>query len=272
MIAHKPWRLACAEESSNCRKRRPHTNSYPKSGTKRCRNVGFQRSARLRIFDYCAFLRARQEICAAKIIFHVSGWQARYRLVAFACRSWFCCDRCRNFVSLRPVEPFFRQMGDRFDFDCGWGSPSGRVSHSICGSVGGAMLSGGRLFMVSRAFMGSARRQAGGFWDDYYGCCDCVTRARSIFPRRSLVRTPRNRDSSLTAPTGILTGCDPRANFCIQFTNLFAICQTMSPTTESGIPSPPPSGTQKPFHLVMFSRTSSPIVPCENTLQSAGAT
>ena len=169
----------------------------------------------LDILNSCAFLSARQEICAAKIIFHVSGWQAGYRFVAFARRSWFCCGLCGGSVSLRPFRHFFGEVGDWFGLNCGRRSSRGRVSHPVWWALGGAMLSGGRLFMVSRAFMGFARRQATGFWNDYYGCCDCVTRARRVFPRRSPVRTPRNRDSDIIASAGILTACDSRANSCI---------------------------------------------------------
>ena len=93
--------------------------------------------------------------------------------------------------------------------------------------------------MVSRAFVGLARRQAGGFWDDRNCCRDCVTRAGCVFPRWSAVRTPRNRDSALIASTGIVTACDSGASSYIQSRDLFVICQTMSPTTESGIPSLP---------------------------------
>jgi len=210
------------------------------------------------------------EIRAAKTIFHVSGRQARYRLVAFARRGGFCCGSCRDPVSLRPVGYFFRQMGNWVGFECGRRGAGDRVSYPVRGALCGVMLSGDRLFMVSRAFLGLARRQASIFWDHHYGCRDCVARAGRVFPRWPLVRTPRNRDSALTASTGILTACDSRAD--IRCKNLLVICQKMFPTTESGIPSHPQSGTQKPFHLVMFPRISSPIVPCENTLQSAGAT
>lgn len=206
----------------------------------------------LGILNPYAFLRARQEIRAAKIIFHVSGWQARYRFVAFARRSWFCCGLCGGSVSLRPFRHFFGEVGDWFGLNCGWRSPRSWVSHSVCGSLGGAMLSGDRLFMVSRALLGFTRRQAGVFWDDYYGCRDCVTRAGCVFPRRSHVRTARNRDSPLTTTTGIVSGRDLRTSSYFQARNLFAIRQTRSPATESGIPSPHPSGTQKPFHLVML--------------------
>src|SRR5260370_13157095 len=44
----------------------------------------------------------------------------------------------------------------------------------------------------------------------------------------------------------------------------------MTPPTESGIPSHPWSGTQKPFHLVMCSRTRTCIVQRENNLQCVG--
>ena len=66
------------------------------------------------------------------------------------------------------------------------------------------MLPGDYPFVVSRAFLGHARRQAGGFWNDHYGCRASVTRTGSFFPRWSLVWTPRDCDSALIALTRIL--------------------------------------------------------------------
>ena len=166
---------------------------------------GVSAGCALGILNPYAFLRARQEICAAKIIFHVSGWQARYRFVAFARRSWFCCGLCGGFVSLRPSRHFFfAEVGDWLGLSCGWRSSCGWVSHPVCGSLGGAVLSGGSLFVASRALLGFTRRHAGLFWDDYYGRRDCVTRAGCVFPRWPHVRAARNRDSALIASTGIL--------------------------------------------------------------------
>jgi hypothetical protein len=201
---------------------------------------GVSAGCALGILNPCALLRARQEIRAAKIIFHVSGWQARYRFVAFARRSWFCCGLCGSSVSLRPSRHFFGEVGDWFGPNCGWRSSRNWVSHSVCGSLGGAMLSGDRLFMVSRALLGFTRRQAGVFWDDYYGCRDCVTRAGCVFPRWSHVRAARNRDSALIASTGTLTACVSRANSSTEFRTLLVTCQATSPTTKSGTPSHPP--------------------------------
>jgi hypothetical protein len=152
------------------------------------------------------------EIRAAKIILHVSGWQPRHRLVAAARCGWSRCGHCRNFISLRSVQSFLGEMVSGVGVDYGRCSPGDRISHPLCGGPGGAMLSGNRLFMAPCAILGLARRQAAVFWDNRYGCCDCVTRAGCVFPRWSFVRTPRNRDSALIAPTGIVTACDSRAN------------------------------------------------------------
>src|SRR5271170_8083188 len=83
--------------------------------------------------------------------------------------------------------------------------PGGRISHPVCRALGGAMLRGDRPFLVSRAVLEFAGRQAGGFWNDRYGFLPCVTWAGSFFPRWPLVRTPRNCDSTLCAPTRIVT-------------------------------------------------------------------
>jgi hypothetical protein len=222
----------------------------------------------LGILNPGALLRARQEIGAAKIIFHVSGWQARYRFVALARRGWFCCGLCRGLVSLWPFRYFFGEVGDWFDLDRGWPNSRSWVSHSVCGSLGGAMLSGDLPFMVSRALLGIARRQTGVFWDDYYGCRDCVTRAGCVFPRWPPVRAARDRDSALIASPGTLTARVSRATSSTEFRILFVTCHAMSRTTKSGTPSHSPGGIQKPFHLVMRFWISSPIVRYENKLSS----
>src|SRR5260370_42408451 len=152
----------------------------------------------------CVFWGRTREIRAAKIIFHVSGWQARHRIVAFARRRWFCSDRRRDSVSLGLVRQFSRQIGSWFGFDNRRHSLGDRVSHPVCRAFGGAMFSGDCLFVASPAFVGIARRQAGFFWHNYYGCGDCLTRTLRLFLRWPVVWPPGNCHSSLITHTGIL--------------------------------------------------------------------
>jgi hypothetical protein len=192
------------------------------------------------------------EIRPAKTIFHISGWPARPRVVAVARSGWFRRDRARNFLSLGFVQSFSGQVVTRYGLDrerCGAG---GRISHAFRGAVGGDMLSGDRLFLVSRASLGPARRHDGSFWNDHYSCRACVTRAGGFFPRWSLVRAPRNCDSALVALTRVVISPVGR---CFLDSVRTLVCQTAPPPTKSGIPSHPYSGTQKPFHLVMCYRT-----------------
>jgi hypothetical protein len=95
-------------------------------------------------------------------------------------------------------------MVTRFGLDRGWRGAGSRISHSMRGALGGNMLSGDRSFMVSRTFLGDARRQDRGFWNDHNGCRACATRAGSFFARWPLVWTPRNCDSARIAATRIV--------------------------------------------------------------------
>lgn len=135
-----------------------------------------------------------------------------------------------------------------FDIDRERLGPDGRISYSDCGGLGGAMLPRDGAFMVSRAFLGHARCQDGGFWNGHHGRRAGVTGAGSLFLRWSLVRPPRNCDSALIAPTRIVI-----SQVSVLFRKLslgISLVNDASPS-ESGIPSHPGRGTQKPFHLVM---------------------
>jgi RNA polymerase sigma factor (sigma-70 family) len=66
--------------------------------------------------------------------------------------------------------------------------------------------------MVSRAFLGPARRQAGGLWSDHCDCRDRVARTGRVFPGWSLVWTPRNCDSALVASARIVTSRSSRVD------------------------------------------------------------
>jgi len=188
---------------------------------KRCRNVGFQRSAHLHILSRSTFLRARRGVRAATTIFHVSGWPARRRPTPAAGCGWFHCGRWRYFLSLGSVQSRFGQVVAWICFDYKRHSCGDRISHADCRTLGWAMFPRDRFFMVSRAFLECERRQAGGFWNDHYGCRDWITRAGGVFPRWPLVWTAGNCDSALLAPARIVTDCDSRANSQIRSTGLF---------------------------------------------------
>jgi hypothetical protein len=114
------------------------------------------------------------------------------------------------------------------------------------------MLPGDGTFIVSSALLGHARRQDGGFWNDRYSCRAGVTGAGSLFPRWSLVRTPRNCDSASIAPTRIVIS-KVRALFLSISPN---ICLLNDASTDRKWYSESPlERYQKPLHLVMCSGT-----------------
>ena len=161
------------------------------------------------IFAYrdrsCVSDTAAREIRAAKTIFHVSWWPTRPRPLAAACIGWNRCSRRRNFLCLGSDRSSIGQMVARFGLDRKRCRSVGRIPHPDCGRVGGSILPGDRPFMVFRACLGFARRQTGCFCDDHYRRSARITWAGSVFSRWSSLRTPRNCDSALIAPTGIMT-------------------------------------------------------------------
>ena len=111
----------------------------------------------LAYFAGSAFLTAStREIRAAKTVFHLSGWPARYRPASIACRRWFHRSRARDFLSLGSVQSLFRQMAAWFGLDYEWPGPGGRIFHAVCGTFNGVMLSWDRPFLVSGALLGLA--------------------------------------------------------------------------------------------------------------------
>ena len=118
---------------------------------------GISLAGTLAYFSCSAFLRPRaREIRAAKTIFHLSGWSARYRPASIACRRWFHRGRARDFLSLGSVQSLFRQMASWFALDHEWPGPGGRIFHAVCGTFNGVMLPWDRPFLVSGALMGLA--------------------------------------------------------------------------------------------------------------------
>ena len=151
------------------------------------------------------YLGRATEARAAKTIFHVSGWSARHWLVAVACGGWSHGNNCGNFLSLGSFQSCFGQMAARFHLSHEWRGPGGGVLHSVCGALGGPLLPRCRAFMVSHALLGLSRRPPFGSWNAHYDCRACAARAGGFFTRLSLVRPPRNCDSSLIAPTRIVS-------------------------------------------------------------------
>src|SRR5216683_8175124 len=165
---------------------------------------GFNTAANIRILGWRKYLRAG-EIRAAKTIFHVSGWPTRHWLVAIACGGWSHGNCCRGCLFLGSFKSCFGQMAAWFHLNHKWRGPGGGILHSVCGALGGPLLPRCRPFMVSRALLGLSRLPASVSWNAHYGCRTCAARAGSFFPRWSLVRAPRNCDSSLIAPARIVS-------------------------------------------------------------------
>jgi hypothetical protein len=163
------------------------------------------RLAYLRIFTCSAFLTARQGGSPAKIIFYVSGWPAWHRPAVVARSGWPQGRRSRNFLSLERLQSLFREVVIWFDSDCWWYLPCSRILHPVCGASRKPLLPGDLPFMVSRVFPWNERRKVAVFRDDYYRYRAWLARAGGLFTRRSVVRTPRNCDSTLIAPPRIVT-------------------------------------------------------------------
>lgn len=148
-----------------------------------------------------AFLRARQEIRAAKTIFHVSGWQTRHRFVVVACRGWDSRGSRGNFV---PLGSFQSILGSWFTPDHKRRSNGGRIYDADCGDANGALFSGNSSCMVSRARYGFARRKNRSLGNDHRGYGTGDARPGSLFARWTIVRTPRDCNSTSIATTRIL--------------------------------------------------------------------
>ena len=166
---------------------------------------GFNTTTTMRIVGWRKYLRARQEIGAAKTIFHVSGWPTRHWLVAVASGGWSHGNSSGSLLFLEFFKPCIGQVAARFHLNHVWRGPGRGILHSVCGALGGPLLPRCRPFMVSRAFMGLSRRPAFGSWNAHYGRSTYAAGARSFFTRWSLVRPPRNCDSSLLAPARIVS-------------------------------------------------------------------
>src|SRR5277367_2289132 len=95
-----------------------------------------------------------RESRAAKTIFHVSRGQARHWSADIACVGWYHGERDGGFLSLGTLQFRFWQMAAWFDLNRERRGHGGGVLHSRGRALGGAMLSRGRRFMVSRAVFG----------------------------------------------------------------------------------------------------------------------
>jgi len=161
-------------------------------------------------------------------------------------------------------------MGNRFDLTtAGAALAIGFLTHNVGSWWGYAFW--GSPFHVSPAFVGFARRQAGGFWDDHYGCRDRITRAGGFFPRWALIWTPGNCDSALIASTGIVTAWIRELVLIFQSRDLFVICKMMPQTNRKWYSGSPPRVVPKtiPSRDVFLDLIR--IVQRENKLQWAGA-
>ena len=142
--------MACGVESSSC-EITGSENQYLKSGTERCRKVGFQSGSISAYLLWSQVFPWRvREICAAKTIFHLSGRKTRHWAVAVARCGWSGYCGSRGIVFFRAVRFLFGRT------DTGRGSDhwrrvaDGRISYANCGAADWDLFPRDCPFVVSR--------------------------------------------------------------------------------------------------------------------------
>jgi uncharacterized membrane protein YphA (DoxX/SURF4 family) len=225
---------------SRSRRMSPHTNTYLESGMKKCRNVGFQQAC---------FLAHDESSCVSE--------GAPQRLC-----STFHCGRPGIGLLLLRAAVGFAATAEGILYLAGPSNPSaGTWLLGLVLIAGGVALAAGFLtpfaaLLVGLCFLGIAVAWfPAPSWDMHdarivaFGCRAGITRAGSFFPRRPLVRTPRNCDSALLARIVIL---QVRVLFLRASPKTFL--SITSPPTQSGIEAHTPTFEPVGFALCRAAR------------------